>query len=446
MINKDTDIAIVGGDILTMDPDQPIIRQGLILINNDRIEYCGNQLTPDQYDAKKTIQASGSVVLPPFFNQHTHPSVSLYRGLGADLRLNEWLEQVIWPLEKEFCHPDFVYLGTQLSLAEMILNGTGAAAIMDFHTASVGKAFLEAGMRGVIGEAIFSTPTPSCKTADEGFAYTESLLSTFGNNELLDIYVVIHAPFTSSPEIYSLAAEKAKEWDVMCTSHVAETKREVTWSNEKFGMSPVQLLESTGVLDTKFVLVHGVHLNDEDMNILKKHDVPVIHNPHSNMMLGSGICPVHQLIEMDIKVGLGTDSAASNNNLSMLREMQTAARLHKLSDFNAAELPAEQALKMATRTGYEIYGKSDIGVLGKGKKADLQIINLEQVHNTPHYGLASALVYSTHPEDIKTLIINGKIIMEDRELLTIHLPYIMKEVKKASVKIHSFMKNLNPGN
>ncbi|MBT3244676.1 MAG: amidohydrolase [Bacteroidetes bacterium] len=433
------DIAITGGDIITMDPDFPLYENGLILVKGHDILYCGKKLESSEYNAAKIISANGSVILPPFFNQHTHPSISLFRGLGADLKLMEWLERVIWPLEKQFCHPDFVYLGTQLSLAEMILNGTGAAAIMDFHCSSVGDAFIDAGIRGFIGEAIFDGPSPSCKNSTEGFAYTEFLLNKFSTEELLDVLLVIHAPFTSSPETYSLAAKKAREWNIISTSHVAETHRELKWSMDKFGKTPVELLENAGIFEDEFVLVHGVHLINNDIEILSRNEIPVIHNPHSNMILGSGICPVPELLRKGVKVGIGTDSAASNNNLSMLREMQTAARLHKVSQLNASELPADQVLKMATSIGYSNYGKSEIGKLKKGWKADLQIIDLTKVHNTPYYNVASALAYSAHPEDINTLIVNGELIMEDRNLLTLDLPLIMKEVRKTAEKISKFM-------
>ena len=208
---------------------------------------------------------------------------------------------------------------------------------------------------------------------------------------------------------------------------------------DKFGKTPVELLENAGIFEDEFVLVHGVHLINNDIEILSRNEIPVIHNPHSNMILGSGICPVPELLRKGVKVGIGTDSAASNNNLSMLREMQTAARLHKVSQLNASELPADQVLKMATSIGYSNYGKSEIGKLKKGWKADLQIIDLTKVHNTPYSNVASALAYSAHPEDINTLIVNGELIMEDRNLLTLDLPLIMKEVRKTAEKISKFM-------
>lgn len=433
------DIAIDSGYILCLDESATQIESGTILIKDNDFMYVGSRLSKQRYEASKYIDAKSSVVLPPFYNQHTHPSLSLYRGLGVDLSLQDWLQKVIWPLEKEFCNPEMVYLGSQLSILEMIRSGTGAVATMDFHTKALGKAFEEAGLRAYIGEALFSSPTQTCQTPEDGYKYVESLLEEYQDSDLIHIYLAIHAPFTSTPELFRETAKRAKEWGIISTSHIAETKREVEWSLKTYGKTPVQLIESTGILETDFILVHGVHLTDSDIEILKNHQIPVIHNPHSNMVLGSGVCRVPYLLEQGMELGLGTDSAASNNNLSMMREMQTLAKLHKVIHKDASLIPASQALRIATTNGYRIYRHKRMGQITEGYKADLQIIDLTGIHNIPAYDITSTLVYSAHSEDVTGLIVNGRILMKDREVLCLNEENILNDCRKKGVDIADFM-------
>ncbi|MEA1876235.1 MAG: amidohydrolase [Bacteroidota bacterium] len=433
------DIAIDAGYILRLDESKTQIEDGTILIKDHDFLYVGPRLSREQYDATEYIDGKTSVVLPPFYNQHTHPSLSLYRGLGVDMSLQDWLQKVIWPLEKEFCDPEMVYLGSQLSILEMIRSGTGAVATMDFHTKAVGKAFEEAGLRAYIGEALFSSPTQSCQTPEDGYNYIESLLEEYYDSDLIHIYMAIHAPFTSTPELFRETSKRAKEWGIISTSHIAETKKEVDWSLKTYGKTPVQLIESTGILETDFILVHGVHLTDSDIKILKDNQIPVIHNPHSNMVLGSGVCRVPSLLEQNMEIGLGTDSAASNNNLSMMREMQTLAKLHKVIHKDASLIPAPQALRMATTNGYRIYRHQRMGQITEGYKADLQIIDLTGMHNIPTYDIISTLVYSAHSDDVTGLIVNGRILMKDRNVLCLDEEKILNDCRKKGVEIADFM-------
>jgi len=433
------DIAIDAGYILCLDELDTQIKDGTILIKDHDFIYVGSRLGSEQYESSEYIDERSSVILPPFYNQHTHPSLSLYRGLGVDYSLQDWLQKVIWPLEEKFCNPEMVYLGSQLSILEMIKSGTGAVATMDFHTKAVGKAFEETGLRAYLGEALFSSPTQTCQTPEEGLKYIESLLEEYSDSDLINIFLAIHAPFTSTPELFKEVAKRAKSWDIITTSHIAETQYELKWTQKKFRKTPVELIESTGILDTNFVLIHGVHMTDSDIEILKNNQIPVIHNPHSNMVLGSGVCRVPYLLDNEIQVGLGTDSAASNNNLSMLREMQTAAKLHKVIQKDASLIPAPQALKMATSNGYSIYRHNRIGQITKGYKADLQIINLTETHNIPVYDIKSTLVYSSHSDDVTGLIVNGKVLMKDRKVETLDEEAILNACRRKGLEIADFM-------
>ncbi len=418
-----------------MDPENPVIQDGILLARAGKIEFIGSPKDSPDYQAKKTIFAGSRYILPPFFNQHTHLSLSLYRGLGTDLRLHDWLQRVIWPLEKAYCNPENVYLGALLSLVEMIKNGTGTLADMDFHSLAIGKAVSESGLRAFLGEGLFDEATPSAKTPSDTFEYSANLISRYADDELISVYLTPHAPFSCSPELYEKTGEKARKWNIPVCSHVSETQQEVENIRTKYGISPVELLERTGVLDDHFIAVHGIHLNEKDIEILVRKKVSVIHNPHSNMVLGSGVCPVPQLISCGVKVGLGTDSAASNNHLSMLRELQTACRIHKGYNHDPEILLSRKLLEMATLSGHEIYRMKFSGKLKQGFKADFQIIDLSSIHNQPVIDPVISLVNSMHNRDIMTLVVNGQLIMEDREVLTLDEKLIIKEAMKFGKKV-----------
>ena len=426
------DLAVVGGRCLTLQADFPEISDSLILIKNGQIGWLGEKKDfPGRYRANSTLQTSGKLIIPAFINAHTHLSISLYRGLGTDLKLHDWLRRVIWPLEKEFCTPDHVYLGSCLSLLEMIKSGTGTLANMDFYASHGAKAIDDSGLRGLIGEALFSTPTPSIKDPRDGFNVTADLVNQYKNHPLIHPYVALHAPFTCSGELYQEAAEQAKSWGIKVCSHVAETVSEVEQIQGRYHLTPVEWLDSLGVLNPDFVAIHAVHLTGNDKEILAKRHVGVIHNPHSNMMLGSGICPVPELTSLGVEVGIGTDSASSNNSLSMLFELQTAAKLHKMSTLDPSVLAAHQALNMATIKNAGILGLSKItGHLAKGMSADLIVIDPSTANMIPLHDPYAQIVYSMDNRNIESMIVAGRMIMEKRKILTMDEELILKEVKK----------------
>lgn len=424
------DLAIIGGRCLTLDPDFSEFSDTLILIRGDKIIWLGERgKYPGRYRAERIIQASGKIIMPAFMNAHTHLSLSLYRGLGSDLKLHDWLRRIIWPLEKKFCTPENVYLGSCLSLLEMIKSGTGTLADMNFFSRHAAKAIDESGLRGFIGEALFSTPTPSIKDPHDGLNVTADLVNTFRQHPLLKPYVVLHAPFTCSPELYQEASEKARSWGIKVCSHVAETAAEFDQLLEKYNLTPVEWLESLGVLNRDFIAIHAIHLTDHDKQILRQRAIGVIHNPHSNMMLGSGICPVPGLVDLGVRVGIGTDSASSNNSLSMLSELQTAAKLHKLSSMDPSILPARQVLKMATSVNADIFGLEDVtGCLSTGFSADLILIDPSTPNMIPLHDPYAQIVYSMENHNIESLVVAGRLIMEKRKILTMDEEAILKEV------------------
>ncbi len=428
------DLALVGGRILTMDADLTEYSDGLILVKGGRIGFIGERRNgPADYMAAKTIQAGGKIVFPAFFNAHTHLSISLYRGLGGDLRLHDWLERVIWPLESQFCNPDNVYLGSCLSLLEMIKSGTGTLADMNFFSGYAAKAIEESGLRGFIGEALFSSPTPGIADPQDGFSVTEGLIEKFRNHPMLRVYLVLDSPFTCSDDSYRQEALFGQEYGVKICSHVAETRQEFDQFLNLKGMTPVAWLYETGVLSEDFIAIHGVHLTEKDKQLLSDNKVSVIHSPHSNMMLGSGICEVPDLLRRGIRVGLGTDSAASNNGLSMLNELQTTAKLHKMDLLDPSALPARDALRMATTANAGIFGiGSETGMLAEGYSADLMVIDTSTPNMVPMYDPYAQMVYSMENENILTSVVAGKVLMEDRKILTMDEELILKEVVKWS--------------
>ena len=438
------DLAILGGECLTLDKSFAEYRDSLILTGNGRIEYIGDRkdfIGP--YYAGKTIHAQGKIIMPAFFNAHTHLSLSLYRGLGTDLHLQDWLTKVIWPLEKQFCNPENVYLGSCLSVLEMIKSGTATLADMNFFSGHAAKAIEESGLRGFIGEALFSTSTPSIRDPLDGFNVSAALLEKYKGHPTIHPYLVLHAPFTCSADLYREAGLLGKKWGVKVCSHVSETRNEFEQIRSRYGKTPVAWLEETGVLDSDFIAIHMVHASDKDIEILAERNVGIIHNPHSNMLLGSGISPVNKMIDKGIRVGLGTDSASSNNSLSMLTELQTAARLHKVEALDPSVLAARHALQMATSINADIYGLAGItGSLAEGYSADLLIINPDSPNMVPVYDHYSQIVYSMENRNIESLIVNGKVVMEDRKILTLDEEMILREVEKwtKSVSVYDFIR------
>jgi len=437
------DLAIEGGECLSMDPAYTRYTDSLILINRGNIEFIGEKKDfAGSWKARKTINAKGKLILPAFINGHTHLSLSLYRGLGTELHLHDWLNKVIWPLETEFCNPDNVYLGSCLSLIEMIKSGTGTLADMDFFSVYVAKAIDESGLRGFLGEALFSGRTPSIHDPLDGFDVVRSIHDQFRDHNLIHTYLALHAPFSCSEDLYRHGNELAQELGVKVCSHVAETLYEFDLIKERYGKTPVGWLESAGVLNSDFIAVHAVHLTEEDIEILARRDVGIIHNPHSNMMLGSGICPVTSLLEKGIRVGIGTDSASSNNSLSILTELQTASKLQKLRTLDPSILPARKVVGMATSANADILGLGQTtGQLRMGFSADLILIDSEAVNMLPVYDLYPQLVYSAENTNIRSLVVNGRVIMEDRKILTLDEELIIKEITKwtQSVSVYDFI-------
>jgi 5-methylthioadenosine/S-adenosylhomocysteine deaminase len=423
------DLLIKNGIILTMDRDGSIVNPGYVAVKGDRIEGIGTGDVKSA-GAKKVIDAKGGLVLPGLINGHTHAAMTLFRGLADDLPLMEWLNNYIFPAESRM-DADFVYVGTLLACAEMILSGTTTFCDMYLFEDEVARAAQEAGMRCLVGEVLYDFPSPNYGPIDAGLDYTESLIHKWRDHPLVSIAVEPHAVYTCSPELLTAANELALKHGVPLIIHVAETASEIEVVREKYGKRPFEHLESLGILGPHFIADHCVHLDASEMERIAGHDVKVVNNPESNMKLASGVSPVSQLLARGITVALGTDGCASNNNLDLFAEMDTAAKLHKVRTMDPTVLDALTVLRMATNHGARAlgYGKS-IGVLETGQKADIIIVDTWKPHLTPMYNPYSHLVYAAKGHDVSHSIINGRLIMEDRHLLTLDLQEVMSRARE----------------
>jgi len=434
---RNADLLIVGGTVVTMDKYLRVLENGGVAIRGDKIVGVGTraQIT-SRYRAARTIDATGKVVIPGLINTHTHVPMSLFRGIADDLDLNEWLTKYIFPAEAKNVDEAFVRAGTRLGLAEMIRGGTTTYCDMYYFEDAIADETKKAGVRGVLGETIIDFPVADNKTFDQAMAYGERFVRKWKNDPLIVAALAPHAPYTVSTEHLLAIRKLSDELDAPLVTHVAETKKERDDILAQKGATPVKYLNQIGFLNSRVIAAHTVFVTDEEIDILKNKGVGVAHNPQSNMKLASGTAPVPRMLSKNLDVGLGTDGAASNNDLSMWEEMDTAAKLHKLVSGDPKTLTAEQAFEMATSGGARCLDLDEItGSIELGKRADIAIVDLDSLHQTPMYNIYSHLVYATKASDVRTVIINGRIVMLDRALLTLNESAIKRDANAYRIKI-----------
>lgn len=438
---QDIDLIIYGGKTLLMDDDNTCLENAAVAINASSILEIGK--TEDilsKYTAKKTIDAGNSLIMPGFVNTHTHAAMTCFRGIADDLDLMDWLNNYIFPAEAKNVNPHLAYWGSLLACAEMIKSGTTAFCDMYIFEEETARAAKAAGMRCLLGEVLFDFPSPSCKTPAEGLAYTRRLADKWRDDPLINIIIEPHSLYTCSPALLKDAKIIADDYHLMLGVHLLENQSELGQLQEKFGKSAVAFLEDIGYLNERLLAFHCVYFTAEDMKLFAKYGCKVSHNPASNMKLASGIPPVTAMLKAGITVGLGTDGCASNNTLDMIKEMSMAAKLHKVASLDPTVMDAPTVVRMATIDGAKALGLDDlVGSLAVGKKADIIILGLNKPHLTPIYSEYSHLVYAASGADVDTVIINGKVVMENRQLLTINESDVMKEVRAIAVKIKKSM-------
>jgi 5-methylthioadenosine/S-adenosylhomocysteine deaminase len=437
------DLVILGGTIVTMDNSRRVIEDGAVAVSGGRIVAVGSRAEIEgNYSGRETIDARGRVVIPGLINGHTHVPMTLFRGLADDLDLQEWLTKYIFPAEAKNVSEEFVRVGTRLGLAEMIRGGTTTYCDMYYFEDAIADETVKAGVRGVLGETVIDFPVADNKTWPDAMAYTERFVKKWKGNALITPAIAPHAPYTVSEDHLKEVRDFSRRTGAPVVIHVSETRKEVDDITKSKGVPPVDYLARIGLLNDRVIAAHIVHPTAEELTVLKRLGVGVVHNPQSNMKLASGVAPVPQMLQADLNLGLGTDGAASNNDLNMWEEMDTAAKLHKVFTMDPKVVTAQQAFEMATIRGARaLHLEREIGSIEKGKRADLVIVDLDDLNQTPFYNIYSELVYATKADDVRTVIIEGRVVMRDRSLLTLD----EKDIKaRARVFREQIIKSLAP--
>ncbi|MEW6184784.1 MAG: amidohydrolase [Thermodesulfobacteriota bacterium] len=432
MADNQLDLIIKNGIMVTMNPNMEIYHPGSLAIKGDTIVAIGPEdlLQGFEKNAREIIDARGGAVLPGLINTHTHAAMTLFRGLADDLPLADWLNNHIFPAERKLS-ADWVYWGTLLACAEMILSGTTTFCDMYLFENEVARAAREAGMRALVGEVLYDFPSPNYGPIEKGFEYSLKMIEDYKNDPLISVAIEPHSPLTCSPDLLIKSGQLCAKHEVPLIIHLSETRQEVEQIKSRYHLSPVEHLQHLGLLVPHLIAIHCVALSPADMDALKQGEVKVAHCPESNMKLASGMAPVTDMLARGITVGLGTDGCASNNNLDLFQEMDTAAKLYKLYHSDPTVMAAPTALRMATIDGARVLQMEEkIGSLEKGKKADFIILDLNKPHLTPIYNLYSHIVYAAKSSDVTQVFINGKQVLKDRQVTTLDLKQIFNQVKR----------------
>jgi len=441
-IPNHVDLIVVGGTIVTMDSTRRVIEDGLIAVRAGRIVAVGSRrdLEP-AYVGTRTVNATGKLITPGLINGHTHVPMVLFRGLADDLDLQEWLTKYIFPAEAKNVTEEFVRVGTRLGLAEMIRGGTTTYCDMYYFEDAIADETSKAGVRGVLGETVIDFPVADNKTNAEAMAYVEKFVSHWKGNDLIVAAIAPHAPYTVSEEHLKAARAFSDRTGAPIVTHISETKRELDDSIKAKGASPVAYLERIGFLNERVIAAHMVWPQGSDISILQKRRVGVVHNPQSNMKLASGVAPVPKMLEDGVLLGLGTDGAASNNDLNMWEEMDTVAKLHKVFSGDPKVISAQQAFELATiRGAAALHLEKEIGSLETGKRADFLLIERDSLNQIPLYNIYSDLVYATKASDVESVVINGRVVMQNRKLLTLNEVAIKRDAAVFREKIIASLK------
>jgi 5-methylthioadenosine/S-adenosylhomocysteine deaminase len=440
------DIIVSGGTVVTMDASRRVIEDGSVAVKGGRIVAVGprTEVEARYASARERVDARGKVVVPGLINGHTHVPMTLFRGLADDLDLNEWLTKYIFPAEAKNVSEEFVRVGARLGLAEMIRGGTTTYCDMYYFEDAIADETAKAGVRGLLGETVIDFPVADNKTWAEAMAYTDKFLAKWKGHALVTAAVAPHAPYTVSEEHLKEVRALSDKHNSPIVTHISETRKEVEDLTKSKGASPVDYLARIGFLNDRVVAAHVVHPSDGEIGVLKRLGVGVVHNPQSNMKLASGVMPVPRMLADDLNLGLGTDGAASNNDLNMWEEIDTTAKLHKVFAMDPKVVTAQQAFEMATIRGARaLHMEREIGSIEEGKRADLVVVDLDDLNQTPIYNVYSHLVYATKADDVRTVVVEGRVIMRDRRLLTLD----EKDIKaRARVFRERILQSLAPSN
>jgi 5-methylthioadenosine/S-adenosylhomocysteine deaminase len=429
--------------VITEDAQHRVIENGAVAIRADRIVGVGTRAEIDaRFQAAHRLDRPDAILAPGLIDTHTHAAMSLFRGIADDKKLQDWLNNYIFPAEAKNVTPDFVRWGTRLGCLEMLLGGTTTFTDMYYFEDVVAEVAKEAGMRGVLGETIIKFPVADAKTPAEALQFTEKYLTRFRNDPLVTAAVAPHALYTNSDETLIAARALANKYNAPLLIHLSETRQENDDSLSTRHMTPTKVLDTLGVLTGRTVAAHCVWVDEADMAILKARGVGIAHCPSSNMKLASGVAPVVRMLALDLPVGLGPDGpAGSNNDFNMFEEMDLAAKLAKVTTLNPEVLPASTALEMATIRGARALGmEKEIGSLETGKRADLILVRVDRPNAVPMYDPISQMVYALKGEDVRDVMVNGKPVVRDARILTLNEAQILQKAAEYRVKVSASLK------
>ena len=437
--NVDSDLIIEGGIVVTMEEDRKPILGAKVFVRDGQITDIRktDEESPDLGSHVEIIDAKEAIIMPGLINTHTHAAMTLFRGYADDLPLKEWLFEKIFPAEAKFLDPDTVYWGSLLGCLEMIASGTTCFADGYFFQDGTVNAVHESGLRALIAQGVIDFPAPGVKDPKENLKIAKEFIERWlGFSHLITPGIFCHSPLTCSDRTLKGASEISLEFDLPIQIHLSETFEEVSEIMKRTGKRPVFYLDELGLINQDLVTAHSLYLDDREIKFLYEKGVKVVHVPESNMKLSSGVGRISDMINMGLTVGLGTDGCSSNNNLDLFCEMDTAAKLSKVFELDPLSLNAKTALKMATIWGAAILGlEKHIGTIEVGKKADIIVIDLHNPHLCPVYDPLSTIVYSANGSDVKDVIVDGKVLMKNREFKTLDPIKIMETVNNISKKI-----------
>lgn len=424
--------------VVTCDEQMTCIQSGAIAIEGDRIVDVGPSVDLEKrFNTTRRLDLRGHLALPGLVNTHTHGAMSCFRGLGDDLPLHRWLHELIFPAERKHVNPEMVYWGTLLSIVEMLQNGITTFCDGYFWEEEAAKASLDSGIRAVLGQGILDFPTPDQQEPSRAKDRAESFLASFPWKESrLRPSLFCHSLYTCSPETLAWVKQLCREQNILFQIHLSETASEVDECITRHGERPACFLDRLGILDENTLCAHCVWLDPQEIKVLAARSIGVAHCPESNMKLASGTSPVPDMLAAGMKIGVGTDGCASNNNLDLLPEMDMASKLHKVFRKDALACPAPQSLAMGTRLGAEAIGwGSEIGAIRPGKKADIAVIDIRQPHLTPLYNPVSTLVYAARGSDVRFVWVDGRQVVSEGRVVTVDVAEVMRKVKIIAERI-----------
>ena len=434
------DLIVAGDYVVIMDESGQVVKDGAVAVDGGRIVAVGPRTDiASKFRARRALDGAGKVVLPGLINGHTHAAMTLLRGIADDIELIEWLQKYIFPTEVRFVDADFVRVGTELGCAEMIRGGTTTFVDMYYFPDSVAEAVESCGLRVLVAASVIDQKSPDAANGTESLAKAVDFARRWkGRNDRIIPIIGAHSVYTLKPDMLKRIRAGAEELGVPISIHVSESRFEIETTQQSYHTTPIHLLNDIGFLDGPTIAAHVVWPQDDEIPLLVQHEVGVIHNPSSNMKISSGIAPIAKMLAAGVRVGLGTDGPATNNDLDMWEEMRLAAFLQKVSTMDPKVLPARMVLNMATRGGAEAIGLGEeIGALTVGRRADLIQVSLADVHFVPMYDVISHLVYVADEQDVTSVVVDGRILMRDGKVLTVDEPRVTREARALAERIRA---------